>query len=273
LTVSAILTVVNAQNTTNCDADGLSVEDRVLDALRKSGYTLELRVAAKLRKTDAVYVAHTRQYVDRVTGKVRESDVVACWRANRGNDSVFVYLVIECKNKPSPWVVFEPDEDVVDVGELFDSLYHWEYNRANSWAAVSDAGFPVEGTLLAPARIGRSVVEPIKKKGDAPDGAFMAVQAAVSAVEGFQGDIDLSHLPSRRVTVVIIPVVVTSGLLFRGGLGEGEDIGIERTEFAQVGTRTGPNTLAKRCLITTEAGLLDVVAAVEATASALLPGS
>jgi hypothetical protein len=260
-----------ARNESDDDADDESLEERVLATLRKSGYPLELRVAAELRRTGAYYVAHTRHYVDKVTKKVREIDVVACWRAERRDHTVYVYLVIECKNKPSPWVVFEPDDEVSDLEELFDGLYVWDYNGADAWTLVSHRDFSTEGTFLAPGRIGRSFVDPMKKKSDAPDGAFMAVQAAISAVEGFHQDIDLSRLKNRPSIVVSMPVVVTSGVLFLGGLGDDGDIHIVRTDFAEVGSRPGLETAAKRCVITNEAGLPNLVAAVVKTAGALLP--
>jgi hypothetical protein len=262
-----------------------ALRQKVVKALQKSGYPLELRVAAKLRQSDHEYVQHTRHYVDTSTGKIRETDIVACWRATRGLDSSFVYLVIECKNKPFPWVVFEPDDSTADLRELASSLFAQEfYEPPRLWKIISGTSFAVDRSFLEPLRVGRSVVEvkiarddavlgvPERQKDGGPDGAYSAVQAAVSAVEGFWQDVDAPALRKLgKTSAVAMPTVVTSGALFRGRLGETGEIEVEETDFTQVYVRPNAQAVARRCAVVTEAGLSRLMRQASRTAALLLP--
>jgi hypothetical protein len=257
------------------------LRQKVVNALRRSGYPLELRVAAKLREGDPFYVQHTRHYVDTSTGKIRETDIVACWRATRGIDSSFAYLVIECKNKPHPWVVFEPNESTGDMSELGPSLYAQEfYEPLRLGRIVRGPMFPADRTFLEPMRIGRSIVEvkvqrdgaPSGSRDGGPDVAYRAVQAAVSAVEGFWQDVDPAALRRfGKTSAVVMPTVVTTGALFRGWLGETGEIEVEPTDYAQVYIRPNAQARARRCTVVTEAGLPRLMEQAARTAAVLLP--
>jgi len=244
---------------------------KVRNSLRKSGYPLELRVVAAFEEAGASYSDHSRYYGDPSSGKVREIDVVACWRKRAS----FAYLVAECKSKPCPWVVFSSSwvEDPADLLQLFHT---WEfYDEPRLQDLVANEDFRAASTLLQPIRIGTSIVEVRFGKENDPDpnrrdSAFDAVRAAMSAVEGFRNDVDEEAMRDlESVSVVALPVAVTSGALFRGWLDHRGDIAVEETDLAFVSVRLGLDTTPKVCAVTTEKGLPGLAKQARRTARAL----
>ena len=103
--------------------EDVSIVDRVQVALAKSGYPLEMRVARIAQTKKTSYVHQSRYYVDSATEKVRETDVLACWMSlfeTQSGEQVWtaLYLVVECKSKPSPWVVFDEGADATHEAAL-----------------------------------------------------------------------------------------------------------------------------------------------------------
>lgn len=74
-----------------------------------------------------------------------------------------------------------------------------------------------------------------------------------------------------QIRVVIVPLVVTGGKLFRGWLGASGDVEIEPAVTAHVALRPGLAPTLKRCIITTEAGLADLTVRADRTTKLLLP--
>jgi len=99
------------------DEDSLSRE-HMKDAVLRSGYLLEGRVAAALRK--AAYKATTnRAFVDLEGNKSREYDVFAykCLTIYQGGSfEIYPTIICECKNNPRP-IAF-----IVDEGAQFEPL-------------------------------------------------------------------------------------------------------------------------------------------------------
>ncbi|MDT7790795.1 MAG: hypothetical protein QOD59_231 [Mycobacterium sp.] len=251
--------------------DPLDLAAKVRNSLRKSGYPLELRVVAVLEKANPKYSHHSRYFVDPRTEKVREIDVVACWQVRNS----FAYLVAECKSKPAPWVVFSSSL-VSDCPELLQLLYTWEfYDEPRLQAVVEAPDFRADSTFLQAVQVGTSIVEVKfgKEKDSDPyrnDSAYDAVRAAMSAVEGFRNDVDEEAMRGlESVSVIALPVAVTSGSLFRGWLDDDGDIAIEETDLAFVTVRLGMETIPKLCAVTTEKGLPRLAAQARCTAQAL----
>ena len=253
-----------------------SERDRVLKRLRETGYPLELRVAAAMRNADAYYVNQSRHYVDPITSKIRETDVIGCWRAVRGDKYVFTYLVVECKSKPRPWVVFDANEGLThDVEILLGSLSTLElYEEPQLLTRVKDPFFPVQGTFLEPVQFGHAVVDSKVGKTDTVDNrddAYNAVMAAMSAVGGFLNDVDGDELAAAaRVAAVVLPVVVTGGSLYRGWLDDTGDVDIEAVDLAWVALRNDEEPRVRRCAIVREAALPDLLQRAKKTANVLL---
>ncbi len=66
-----------------------------------------------------------------LTGKLREADVIGCWRVTNGSHSVFAYLVVECKSRAKPWVVFDANDGLTGrPPDLLETLYTDEIPEA-----------------------------------------------------------------------------------------------------------------------------------------------
>jgi hypothetical protein len=91
--------------------------EQAKEALRRSGYLLESRVADRLEKI-GYYVQTNDAYVDPVTAKSRELDLYAMGanKLSRKLDYIFPVLVIECVNNPQPLVLLSKDPK---IGFLF----------------------------------------------------------------------------------------------------------------------------------------------------------
>lgn len=85
------------------------------DALRRSGYLLESRVAALLQQR-CMEVSTSTSYLDPDTGKSRELDIEACGLFRKIDDpgtdaGIWAKLLIECVNPPAPVVFFSSRPD------------------------------------------------------------------------------------------------------------------------------------------------------------------
>lgn len=251
---------------------------KVKRRLLETGYPLELRVAREARRhTNPLFVTQSRQYVDPLTEKLRETDVVACWTAHSRDDFRFVYLAIECKSKPLPWVVFDAGEGPTD-----DASSRWEWAVRHEfpepWPHASEFAnyFHLNRTLLRPSVVGTGVVEVdmgTSTPRDQRNAAWDAVQSAVAASHGITRDMNPADpLPGTEwnsVRIAVFPVVVTSGALFRGFLLTNGELAVEPVERGEVLVRSSTAVELTRCLVVTEAALPEVLTHAAETVKAL----
>lgn len=258
---------------------GDALAAKVLTYLDKTGYPLEMRVAAEVRKTDAYLVNQSRYYVDPLTDKIRETDVVGGWRSANDGAHSYAFLVIECKDKKDkPWVAFDSnldEEEEVDELLMFDLLRKFESNEEHSFRdRVRHPAFRVEGTLIEPQRLSHAIVETFidSEKREGRDSAWEAVQAALSATEGLLRDIESQDLNEARfVGAVALPVVVTSAPLFRAWLDDEGTMRVRRTSEVNVVARLATSSQEARIAVINEDLVPMYVRRSSNTADALLP--
>jgi hypothetical protein len=91
-------------------------QDQIADALARSGYLLESRVARFVER-HGYYVEANTVFPDPSSGKSRKLDIFALFgaRVTKEMDFVFPVLVIECVNNPLPLVLFTKE---TPIGEL-----------------------------------------------------------------------------------------------------------------------------------------------------------
>jgi hypothetical protein len=100
-----------------------TAKDRVREWLEKSGYPLEMEVAATLHGS-GFSVTPSFIYTDEDSGKNREIDILATKSDNMGFSHVG--YVIECKSTPNPWVVFISNASSALVGPMAGLTLHTE---------------------------------------------------------------------------------------------------------------------------------------------------
>lgn len=82
------------------------VLQQVRSWLEKQGFVFEMEVA-RYFLPHCKYADAGHQYIDPVSGKVRETDLFCAWHTSGPHGVLHsVYLVVECKNTTAPWVFF-----------------------------------------------------------------------------------------------------------------------------------------------------------------------
>jgi hypothetical protein len=235
--------------------------EKVSKWLAKTGYPLEMRIARAARRARPLWVDQSRNYYDGETGKVRETDVVAAWGDPEGDYPVVV-LVIECKAKPHPWVIFDDGTGLSDDGNrrLWSAVRRGFQNPYGDSASVAlQPNAFTGGTLLKPDIEGLAAVE-VKFNDSADDrnSAWDAARAATAAAHGVVSEFSEAQLARRHSGIVAFPIVVTSGKLFRSYL-DGDEMKVEEADRLSVRVRLGANMDETRCLIVTEDALDSVL--------------
>ncbi|MGW1344257.1 hypothetical protein ACWCOV_24680 [Kribbella sp. NPDC002412] len=261
-----------------------SLIDRVRSGLEAGGYPLEMRVARMMRQHHAQSVEQSRYYVDRKTGAIRETDVIAMWSTSTGPDDpeiiepdavaghvgcTYLYLVMECKSAPSPWVIFDDGgQPRRDPGESLQMTISQErpVDGIHLGRFLGGEKHDAEGTLFGPSRVGSGIVEVRLKgqeAGNRPNKAWEAVQAAISAAYGVLADMDLDTpldvLDWDYLGMIVQPVVITSGALFRCWLGDEDVLQLSEIQRGEVAIRPGTEPDLVRCLVVTESGLSELI--------------
>lgn len=229
--------------------------------LDKTGYPLELRVAREVENHQPRSVLQSHYYRDRIAGKAREIDVVASWARHNPAYWAWLYLVIECKSKPAPWVIFDANrgetESLTDrwgwMPHLVsvDSLGDGPNVAPREKVRWSDR----EASLLKPSRVGTNIVEAHRPVNE-PNGAWEAVLGAVSAAHGLlaEGPPPGTELGAPSFAVWAMPIVVTSGLLYRSFL-KGTELEVQPIERGEVMVPSSHGSGLTRCFIVTESAL------------------
>lgn len=250
--------------------------EKVLRWLERTGFPLEMRVAEEARRAQPQWVDQSRNFVDPVSGKIRETDVVAGWADQDRRGGAYVYLVLECKAKPAPWVIFDDGELMTDDAEL---RLAWTARRSapddlgNTQAPTIRSGAFVGGTLFKPSRVGFGVIEATfnDPKPQERNGAWDAVRSAVSAAHGVLNEFDPGQIERTSVALLAVPVVVTSGRLFRAYLQRGET-NVEEIDRGEVLVRPGSELDQTRCMIVTETALPGLLDEARATPALIVNG-
>lgn len=209
---------------------------KVKEWLRGQGYPLEMSTALECVRA-GLHVVRSEYYVDPVTQKSREIDVVA-WRQGpvvtdgRASAVVRVKLVIECKSgQEGPWVVFTVRDRLSNRafiaqqpsnklgGKILTALA--SHSQAHSWPL-----------FRLPPKIGYGGVLAMKSKGEND-----AVYAAVAGVSTATSAMLLGQPARIRLAEVIFPVVVTAAPLFEAYMDKGNDIVVEAVDSTVIAWR------------------------------------
>ena len=232
-----------------------TVEAKVQEWLTRTGFPLELRVAREARRSRCLWAEQSRYFVDPETDQVRETDVVVGLGPERQPSSSNVVLIVECKAKPVPWIVFDDGDLPTDDAEQRMS---WAVGAAprNRYGDGLRMGLIPNAftgnTLLAPSRTGSGIVAmEDRQKGQERNSAWDAVRSAVSAAVGLAPEFDSRTVDNGDSPLLLFPVVVTSGKLMRAYLS-GDKVAVESVDRAEVLWRPTARKAYVRCLVVRE---------------------
>lgn len=224
------------------------IEHKLRAWLSKSGFALEMRVAAALR-AQGVEIRRGEYYTDpRHSDTRREIDVVASTRESGAHWTV-AEIAVECKASPdTPWVVFTKawpsgfDGWPGVAAQMSEQARAVRYGAANLWPAGP--------------RVGYAVRPGFHERGK-KDSAYEAVIQAVSYGEYFTGD---GYLPSgakgpeRRA---VLPCVVLDGDLFEAYLAPDGTMQIQRVKQVALECRQPASSAGFVAVVVVSAAHLD----------------
>jgi hypothetical protein len=225
--------------------NGHSIPDsKVLNWLKKQGYSLEMRVA-QVFKEAGFEVSQFETYVDPESNDLREIDVVASIGRHLDTIDVRVTLFVECKYARKPWVIFTSPRRPVPFA-YFSRILRGKRD-IHEWKTQES----LQGRLLArillslgrqtitrfsffhvPQNAGYGMTETLREDTRAKDNAYIAIMQVTKCLEAHDAEIEMSFqraveeyetrvyergLGRSDLSVfcsIAFPVVVVKGKLF-----------------------------------------------------------
>lgn len=193
------------------------LRDKLAKWLSRSGYPLEMKVAALLRK-HSFSTFQSEYYLDRQLREMREIDAVGVLGRSSADGHFRFTVAIECKTSPEkPWVVFSSE------------VHHDPTEHITDRASSSVGGKLL--TLIAsrrdiqqlplfkrPERAGYAIVRGL---GDGQDVPYTAMMSAAKAADTIAWE---ASGPNHDIVAeVVFPVVVFDGNLFECYLDDEEN--------------------------------------------------
>jgi hypothetical protein len=195
----------------------------VINWLKKSGFPLEMRIAAEWEKADFA-VSQGVYYIDPESDKARETDIIAS-KENVSSDAwLRFFCIVECKSSHDPRVMFPrrglPLEPAARIRHLAVSRLSSPY--LSRIARRSDiAALPIFAETRRPAY---GMVRTNSEKQDDAYAAVMTVSKATSVVLGQVSS------ESEDSFELLWPLIVTEAPLFEAQLSATGDINVEQIE-------------------------------------------
>jgi len=258
------------------------VAEKVKRWLRSTGAPFEMATARTVL-SHGLGLQQGQTYIDPEEGTHREIDVVASSSLSFGDNATLeLAAVFECKNAPTPWVLYRSPPHYSQADPHFDRIASPEGER---WLAKAQF---IDGLLRSPLWIrevrpayglGTSALGPkgeggsqpregaSKPKDNQPDRAHEALFQVVKASLALAQQVGKAGRVRRFV--VVFPVIAVRGLLFEAWLEDG-DVVVHETERGQVHW-SYPGSTHGRVLVevVTERGLDRLVSDIKAAADAM----
>jgi hypothetical protein len=231
---------------------------------------LEMAVSRSLRENTTLFVNHGLYYIDPIEETVRATDVVARVgdQTMSGHIPIHVVFVIECKSKPAPWIVFVDPyhlESFRALRTLSDMIPNDLGNAFIENSALANDRGAKEPPLLGLNRVpGYEICEKRSDGKNRTDPAFGAVRQVASASIGL-----FEEVRSNFNTSVIIPIVVTSGLLYEAWLDNDGGLHAEKVTRSVVSVKISGNHNTSLVHVATAADLDNLARDCESTVEAL----
>jgi hypothetical protein len=197
-------------------------EDRVAKWLRKSGFPLEMRLAAEWEKA-GFDVSQSVYYVDPETATARETDIVAS-KDNLTKDAwLRFFCVVECKSGREPWVLFSrrgasPNPRSRIQSLAVSPLTAPYLSRISSRSDI--AALPIFTSTMRPAY---GMVQASSDTRDHAYAALMSVSKAAAVLLEQLGQ----NSEGEESFELVWPLIVTEAPLFEAQLSADGEVAIQ----------------------------------------------
>jgi len=208
--------------------------NKLLQAIEKTGYPIELRVGSIFTK-DGWNVQYNRYYVDKDEVKAREIDINAFKNTHSENENLVVGLHILCevKNSPKPWIVFSTQKGILDGGGWLRLHYILGMERGIVPFHVLEA----KSSISKFSRIGRSYCEGFKldaEKSEIFKALTSVVKASEDCLEKNEKAAKEHKDKQQRLLCFLDHLIVLNGLLYEAYLDENDELYIHEIDHALV---------------------------------------
>ncbi len=206
------------------------MEDKIKKWINKNGYPLELKVAKTFAKA-GFNVAQSISFEDPVSGKSRETDIIAHITKSINDVWINLTFVIECKlSTEKPWVGFYNNHSSNFSSNHFPIMTtrngHFLLEKINKNSKF-------KSNLLFPnkKKMGYSIVRAFNDNGK--DMAFSAIQSVLSATEYL---VEKSNKSNKKFLNIYFPVVVIEGKLYKAEIDFEDNIQVQKIEEIKIST-------------------------------------
>lgn len=251
-----------------------SLTGKVADWLESSGFALEMRVAREFEKA-GFDVSQSAPYNDPVTGKLRESDVVARHFSEVDETPVVIRVFVECKSSTKwPWVLLTTETGMGSVAWIAHTPTTLLADRLFLRFLKSNGKFETVPAFIVPKRLGYHFVAGRfeKSTADSDDDSDKAHKAVVQVTHATRQWIESEHAKRPRgdaSCAIGLPLIVVGQDLFEGYLSDRGEIMAERVDVGILSAQAEGFRDPVFVSIVTEAGLSAWVHRASGTASRL----
>ena len=209
----------------------LTMEEKLLKDIKKTGYHSELKAASILEK-NGWFVIQNSYYLDREENKGREIDIIAVnsITTSSSRKSVNLRVVIEVKRSvKNQWVIFTSPYGGLDKIFQFMEMTS-DLPKSSDDNVIKEV---VSGHIMSQfERIGRSGYVAFKGSNQSNDifKAQLTVSKALLETKSVDEKSNRKQSPDNRSLSLYIPIIIFDGLLFECYLEDGGELKIHKSD-------------------------------------------
>jgi hypothetical protein len=188
------------------------VDEKILEDIKNSGHTLTFRIYKKLAELDLCPELSPR-YVDDVTGKIREIDIIAKKEEQfvyKGKTYFFIVeFIIETKHLVKPMVLFTQENDINENEKIGDRFAHMTIPEDEEMVEIGLSGIAENHRYF---NYKTSVFSANSKTNSDNDPFFISTFSTVKSIVFRKNKIIDSYL--NNILKLFFPIIVTGGESF-----------------------------------------------------------
>lgn len=206
---------------TNHDKPEKDIRDKVSEWLSNEGYPLEFFSASTFH-SNGFYVRQGYYVQDLHSDSPREIDILAELTSFSPEPSFLrICYVVECKwSGDKPWVVFTSRHHQIAESACIAQTIGSEVGEAILWSLAGDKTFQSLNTFSTPETPGFNGRQVFSKSNDVFYNAMQSVASAANSLAKEYNRGNRSLQDTLDAAVIILPVIVLDGLLFKASFNE-----------------------------------------------------